>query len=1631
MAIDLTQYSLIQSAQGQPVKIMSDLVAIANLEVLDSKNLDTKIHLLDNDNDLLQVEGDYSSINEQWAIIGHEIVFLEFNNFDGTYTTFDLTLREHYGTKKDTIDLTGFYVRTVTLFPTKVKDFSINEDRGNQGSPFTYSMEDGWVTLLDSISNWKSGSPTFQYNFRKKKSVVYLFLGFSGERILKNVMFPEKMWTASPSPSSPEEIKIFLYSKWFLWDTAKIKERKQLKNVYPKELFSELLNYNSDMIYYGNGNLETDFVTTNNLFIKEYDNYGEIFQKVIKNGLYCYWDELERLKITTTVKIDNLTPSLVDAIDNTSINNIQTKDDDKLIINKVTGTYYQRENFQDFESINNKYLDYRSIISGLSYQLLSLNVASLNYDINTLTVTNLDLYQTTLKDEIVTIKDTLNDLEFNGKIMVKIPPNQTEIAFINYDKDGDLFLTGKLDYLLGLGYDSSRTFNLHYGVKTNSKYVERMLPIVYKLPYSVDKEIRSSDLKIPLLPQITDLPDIINTLDRDIEKFGGATNLIDKEYTGEAEEIDSIYGTFTNAQLLYNKRIEQFANTGLPPIFMLSTTIVDDMGRGDDKFLQFDTFDNRDIEVTIGEPKKRKNKAGIVFKNTKTINSSQILTINPTAFSEIGNVLIEVSLSIYNQTSVGDVLKLKQPVSFNNTIEENLFNELRNNVWTIVSVFESSGQYYIRVNSNIPKEFELEKYPYSSIVYLNEFYIRGNPILQSTQGLNEENLTSIEIHGEKSYNLDGKLLSNEGIRTIADFLNTFASVQSDFSDTRQILPVKIVNYIELQKYDIVKIVDTKYTGIDDTTLWMCLGSEYGSSKKGNEVTFKFMNINTINADPLNINLPTTTKFDPLTAPQYNHQGNEGLQTEVIQDLDNIVVAVGDDDIFGRLSYSEIPLSDLSAKVASFNGVDLVLNNVVIGNSNYNTFLSTVGNVILFKIEKELIAGTVSDWDGTNSTITVIKRQVCQSPISEITVGKDVQFQDIISGTIEGKLISSSLDVGDANRYIRFDVENGVEIRGTVEITSGDTYNDIQQAQDDATQALSDASNAQTTADGKNTIWYQTTQPSSTKNGDIWIDTNDENEQYRYQTGTGWVRDQRSFAQTTIRMGESALPSGNDGFWVSDGGVNVFYFDSNAVADEDKFLMRANGNITFENTNNRLFFDGANNKSTLLMNVTTTPDPPNDSLPPSYDPYYDDFSMHIGDKNSDHIAFNTTLSEFDIRLKQINMIQNTSGSELVPFFVVKNSAETDIYTEFRANTNSTFIGANAGKFNEGVGNVGIGDSVLLPNTFGDYNTALGFRAMFQNYLGEGNVAVGFNSLFNNYNGDNNVGLGSNALFTNDSGSNNIAIGTQALYDNDSGINNIAIGVNSLTNNTTGQKNIAIGDSSLLNYNGVNSIGIGENALDALTTGTSNIGIGTQAGGQLGSGTENILLGTQCFGQTTSGSDNIGVGVLAGYNLTSGSNVICIGSNAQPSGATVSNEITLGDSLITTFRCQVALTVLSDERDKFNIDNLNLGLNFIKEINPISYYLNDRRRYVEEFNDGSKKDEELSFGFSAQNLLKALNKNGIEKSNLVKDDNKNKLEVTETKMIPINTQAIKDLNNIIDNQQKQIDELRDLVQQLLNK
>ena len=230
------------------------------------------------------------------------------------------------------------------------------------------------------------------------------------------------------------------------------------------------------------------------------------------------------------------------------------------------------------------------------------------------------------------------------------------------------------------------------------------------------------------------------------------------------------------------------------------------------------------------------------------------------------------------------------------------------------------------------------------------------------------------------------------------------------------------------------------------------------------------------------------------------------------------------------------------------------------------------------------------------------------------------------------------------------------------------------------------------------------------------------------------------------------------------------------------------------------------------------------------------------------------------------------------------------------------------------------------------------------------------------GGNNTAFGNSALSSNTSGGDNVAYGTSALKSNTTGERNVANGFEALKDNTTGDRNLANGSF----------------ALKLNTTGSFNVANGNQA-----------------LYSNTTGSYNTAIGDNALYSNTTGSNNTGLGKGAYAPSATGSNQVRIGNPAVTYAGVQVAWTITSDQRWKENIQKSALGLNFINDLEPVSY---NRK------NDESKK---IEYGFIAQELEKTLAEYKVTNAGIITKDDEGMLSVRYNDLLAPMVKAIQEL------------------------
>ncbi len=244
------------------------------------------------------------------------------------------------------------------------------------------------------------------------------------------------------------------------------------------------------------------------------------------------------------------------------------------------------------------------------------------------------------------------------------------------------------------------------------------------------------------------------------------------------------------------------------------------------------------------------------------------------------------------------------------------------------------------------------------------------------------------------------------------------------------------------------------------------------------------------------------------------------------------------------------------------------------------------------------------------------------------------------------------------------------------------------------------------------------------------------------------------------------------------------------------------------------------------------------------------------------------------------------------------------------------------------------------------------------------------------------------------------------------------------NPNGTSKLAGLEFSFTQHGSANNIRMGNSTtMNAISSGTNNVALGVEALGACSSGSRNFATGYAALQNLTSGGSNIAMGDATGYNVSSGSNNLLFGQNAGRTGfqspyqsiagvSTASNQIHMGNESHSTARIQISWTVNSDARDKTDVTPINVGLDFVKDLNPVTFRWDKRSDYEDRTPTGENKLEELTLGFLAQEVEEVEKSYGYDvanKTNLVvdRDVEQDHFGITYEKMIPILTKAIQEL------------------------
>ena len=223
-------------------------------------------------------------------------------------------------------------------------------------------------------------------------------------------------------------------------------------------------------------------------------------------------------------------------------------------------------------------------------------------------------------------------------------------------------------------------------------------------------------------------------------------------------------------------------------------------------------------------------------------------------------------------------------------------------------------------------------------------------------------------------------------------------------------------------------------------------------------------------------------------------------------------------------------------------------------------------------------------------------------------------------------------------------------------------------------------------------------------------------------------------------------------------------------------------------------------------------------------------------------------------------------EVAKTFTIANSGSGNTTVNL-AGTGNFQIQDNGSAFFTATDDGKIGIGTATPNQQLDITGSV--RLPFTTSSTTGVIYKGSYSFIHDYKSATNIG--NNAFVGVGAGNFTMSGAAAGEASNNTGIGNVA-----LNDLTTGFQNTAVGSSSLVSATtGYSNTAVGSNALSGNTLGSQNVVVGTGAGYNNQTGSNNILLGYQ-----------------AGNALTSGSNNIIIGHDIDAPSATGNNQMVLG-------------------------------------------------------------------------------------------------------------------------------------------
>ena len=302
------------------------------------------------------------------------------------------------------------------------------------------------------------------------------------------------------------------------------------------------------------------------------------------------------------------------------------------------------------------------------------------------------------------------------------------------------------------------------------------------------------------------------------------------------------------------------------------------------------------------------------------------------------------------------------------------------------------------------------------------------------------------------------------------------------------------------------------------------------------------------------------------------------------------------------------------------------------------------------------------------------------------------------------------------------------------------------------------------------------------------------------------------------------------------------------------------------------------------------------------------------------------------------------------------------------------------------NVAIGQSAGGVLTAGDNNVLIGYAAGDAMTNNGDNVAVGHNAL-GAMDGDEHynvaIGYGAGRAINQANADENVIIGYEAGVGGNGGALSkcVIIGTNALNSSDTathsGSVVIGFNAGTAINSNDASgSVLIGQECGLAITDGQRTTALGFEAGKAITTGNDNTFIGYQAG---DSGVDSNGCCIVGqGSDIASDANYANVFGQNITGGATQQSYVGAGSNYATYNHSTSSASwgSTSDVRIKKDINDIDLGLDFINKIRPVKYKERPKKDWPQEFlstaggEDLNKESPEEFVGFIAQEIKEVM-------------------------------------------------------------